>query len=310
MGVAARRPRLEAGLVDQPVRFFCHHRRRIGIRRGGGEQALLALQYPARPAQASRRQLRGQPAAARGFGVVHGLGRHRLVAHLPQATGTAAGSAQRIGKLSGIQSGHRAGRGGGPEGTSGGGGVPVAVVPTTERATDADGGFVAAHHRIEHVQAIGTGGLGGGQRHRDHHRARMQDRLAVHVVHFQHVAQGRVHQQGIGHGAAAGGQRHRRARALRADHLPQLRGQRVTQCRQRTAQPVHQQARRPLPRAPVDGLQQALRKPFAQAGGGGVHRGGATSSRLRGTTCQGGFAGARSTARRFQLNPTLSGHII
>ena len=291
MGVAARRPRLEAGLVDQPVRFFCHHRRRIGIRRGGGEQALLALQYPARPAQASRRQLRGQPAAARGFGVVHGLGRHRLMAHLPQATGAAAGVAQRVGEPFGVQSGHRAGRSGGPEGASGGGGVPVAVMPATERAADADGGLVATHHRIEHGQAIGAGGLGGGQRHRDHHRTRMQDRLAVHVVHFQHVAQGRVHQQGIGHGAAAGGQRHRRARALRADHLPQLRGQRVTQCRQRTAQPVHQQARRPLPRAPVDGLQQALRKPFAQAGGGGVHRGGATSSRLRGTACHGGICG-------------------
>ena len=296
--------------MDQPVRFFCHHRRRIGIRRGGGEQALLALQYPARPAQASRRQLRGQPAAARGFGVVHGLGRHRLVAHLPQATGTAAGSAQRIGKLSGIQSGHRAGRGGGPEGTSGGGGVPVAVVPTTERATDADGGFVAAHHRIEHVQAIGTGGLGGGQRHRDHHRARMQDRLAVHVVHFQYVAQRAVDQQGIGDAAPAGGQGHGIACALGTHHLLQLRRQRIAQRRQRAAQPVHQQGRRPPPRRGIDRPLQLAGQALAQGGRGNAHRGecGLVTGPRHPAT--GEVQKARSIARRVQLNRTLSGHII
>ena len=97
MRVAAGRPGLEAGLVDQPVRLFGHHRRRISVRRGGREQALLALQDPARATHAGGGQLCRQPAAARGLGVVQRLGRHRLMAHLPQAAGAAAGIAQRIG---------------------------------------------------------------------------------------------------------------------------------------------------------------------------------------------------------------------
>ncbi|MNV47005.1 hypothetical protein D3C71_1388570 [compost metagenome] len=98
MRVTACGPWFEAGAVDQPIVFFGNHQIRHGIRRSGGKQTLFAFQYPARPTHARQRQLRRQPATACGFGVVQRFGRHRFVAHLPQAAGTAAGVAQCIGQ--------------------------------------------------------------------------------------------------------------------------------------------------------------------------------------------------------------------
>ena len=145
--------------------------------------------------------------------------------------------------------------------------MPVAVVPGSQRAADADGGFIAAHDGIEQGVGIGTFGLRGGQRHRNDHRPRMQDRATVHVVHFQHVAQRAIEQQRIGHATTPRPQRNRAAGRLLLHQPVQLLRDGIAQRRQRTAQPVHQQQRGTLPGHGIHRLLQALGKLFGQAGG-------------------------------------------
>ncbi|MNN53440.1 hypothetical protein D3C81_1681950 [compost metagenome] len=89
--------------------------------------------------------------------------------------------------------------------------MPIAIVATAQCTADADGGFVAAHHRIQQRDAVGMFGLCRRQCDRNHHRPGMQDGTAMHVVHFQHIAQRSVEQQCVIHAAPARAQRCRRA---------------------------------------------------------------------------------------------------
>ncbi|MNV47004.1 hypothetical protein D3C71_1388560 [compost metagenome] len=89
--------------------------------------------------------------------------------------------------------------------------MPIAIVATAQCTAHADGGFVATHHCIQQRDAVGMFGLCRRQCDRNHHRPGMQDGTAMHVVHFQHIAQRSVEQQCVIHAAPARAQRCRRA---------------------------------------------------------------------------------------------------
>ena len=199
--MAAGRPGLEAGVMDQPpVLIATGHAIGLCVWAQGAEKPQFPLQNRVRPGETMLRQTRRQQARLRGTPVVQLLAHAVFQAALPQATGLGARIAKSVahGRRRKIQQSRA--DGGRAKHATGGGVVKVPVMRRPHRAAQANHDVKALDQCIEHLRPRGTAGLGHGQSRRHQHRPRVNDGGAIKIVHLQHISQRPIHQSGIAFG--------------------------------------------------------------------------------------------------------------
>jgi hypothetical protein len=124
-------------------------------------------------------------AGAQGVKDMPLLGEDIIMAHVPQPARDRSGIGHGLGGLARAKPEQKGHAGGGAHPAHGGGGVPVAIVARIHRRAHSDHRLIAAHRGIEpRLHA----GLGQAHRRRPDHRAGVEQRGAVDIIHLKHIA--------------------------------------------------------------------------------------------------------------------------